>query len=156
MRQSLEQFNETKTALRAFAPLALAVGQQLLGLLQWNSALPGQREQARSLFEDAARTVPYSADARNLEIASRLFLAYQQPGAVASAPAILNDLQSAVALAPQNAQAASNLASFLELVSADATRTNRRLQVALTPADLRQQLAILRQVRTAGATSNPQ
>jgi hypothetical protein len=79
--------------------------------------------ETQARLERAARLVPYSADARNLEVLSRLVLAYtgRQPGI--DLRAALDDLRSAAAAEPGNRVVLENIARLCRLLlSADATQ----------------------------------
>lgn len=117
MQEALLRYQ--KASEGAEAPLATAIGKELNAVVRFlkpdrsiEDIIISQR-----LFKEAVRLIPYSADAHNLEIISRIAFAYQQITPPPPSPKIIaHDLVGAVALDPQNLQILSNLANFYSLL----------------------------------------
>jgi hypothetical protein len=99
------------------ATLATAVGKAVNALLKIESLAesPASYVAAQCVLEKVVTLVPYSADARNLEVMTRIYLAYNgwQPGM--RQKAIAADLLRAAALDPQNPLILANLENLYDL-----------------------------------------
>lgn len=139
-----------KAAEPAQAPLALAVAKtvhgllEMLGPLQANSKL----QAALQLFQEASDLVPYSGEARNLELTTRWYLAYQGrvPGI---RPAVITDgwVQAAV-LAPEDPTILKNLENCYELLLKKGPPPGAAAG-GLDGAEIEKRLAALRSVQNS-------
>jgi len=133
------------------APLALAVAKtvhgllEMLGPLQANSKL----QTALQLFQEASDLVPYSGEARNLELTTRWYLAYQG-GLPGIRPAVIADgwVQAAV-LAPENPTILKNLENCYELLMKKGPPPGAASSGGLDGAELEKRLAALRLVENS-------
>jgi len=133
------------------APLALAVAKtvhgllEMLGPLQANSKL----QTALQLFQEASDLVPYSGEARNLELTTRWYLAYHG-GLPGIRPAVIADgwVQAAV-LAPENPTILKNLENCYELLLKKGPPPGAASSGGLDGAELEKRLAALRSVENS-------
>jgi hypothetical protein len=147
LRRTIDEFNATKTRIASPAPLALAVGKQMMGMLLLRADAPADDlTTAVSSFSGAASLVPYSADAVNLELMARLMLAAKQSGDAGDARAYIDRWTQALGREPGNVDALNNFQAFLEWLDADAGRTPRAFRTAPEPDDVRKWLAAARAV----------
>lgn len=135
-----------ETALRRFEgaggrpDVAKGSGRELWGIVR----LTGPRDQvdlqaAHRHFAEAARLLPQSAAARNLEIVSRVAAAVKGSGPRFSARGAADELTLALSLDPANASILQNLASLYRLVAAPIEAVSlppdpTRPPIAATPA----------------------
>lgn len=104
----------TEFAGSRIAPLPRAVGNAMLGMMRINSA---QTEAERvetmravaPLFVEARQMIPYSAEARNLETISRLYLDFHSTVGKENSMKLVKKLLNAVAVEPDNPSALVNL-----------------------------------------------
>jgi len=144
---ALKQYEEATDP--AQAPLALAVAKtvhgllEMLGPLQANSRL----QTALQLFQEASDLVPYSGEARNLELTTRWYLAYHN-GFPGIRPVVIADgwLQAAV-LAPENPTILKNLENCYELLLKKGPPPGAASSGGLDGAELEKRLAELRSVQ---------
>lgn len=149
--RTLGEFVQAKGAIRSPAPLALAVGEQMLGVLQLLSqgATQAQQESARSAFESAVELVPYSADAVNLHLMTRLLVDIKAGPPVSNASAYLQGWTDALGRDPANTDALDNLQTFLEWLAADAERSTRTFAGGPAADIIRARLELTRKIKLA-------
>ncbi len=140
-----------KVADPAQAPLALAVAKTVRGLLEMQGPLQAtsKLQTALQLFQEASDLVPYSGEARNLELVTRWYLAYQggEPGI---RPAAIADgwVQAAV-LAPENPTILKNLENCYELLLKKGPPPGAASSGGLDGAEIEKRLAALRSVQNS-------
>ena len=111
MRRVDEALGRYADAAGSASPLVTGLGNVLAGNLR---LLYGQPESALPYYHRAAQEIPYSADARNLEILPQLVRRQQRNGLP-----LEGGLLDALALEPGNADVVRNLKTFYELELAD-------------------------------------
>lgn len=150
--KTLGTFNEAKIQIRSPAPLALAVGKQMLGWLQLGpEAGADQLKRAETAFFDAASLVPYSADAINLHLMARLLLDTKLAPTIPDARFFVDSWTGALAREPGNADAVDNLQTFLEWLDADASRETHTFTGGPTADEVRKRLDATRGISRSRA-----
>ena len=126
------------------APLPIAVGEQLIGMMEFQHATTVQEKaSALRLFESAARRVPYSAGARSLETLARLQLDDGGPQMVIRSTEVEGKLMQAAALEPRNPAVVANLQSFYEYLERVPARQSPGFEIE--PAQLKLKIEALKQ-----------
>jgi hypothetical protein len=154
LERTLGEFNESKIRINSPAPLALAVGEQMLGILQFGpTATRDQLQAADRAFAHAAELVPYSADAVNLHMMSRLLLDMKSGPQVRHASSYVEAWTDALGRDPVNADAIDNLQTFLEWLEQDALSGSPTFTDAPGIEDIRQRLEATRNIKRARASA---
>ena len=101
-----------------YQPLAVGIPLQIRALLvlQRPGVSVAALQEAQSWLARAVALVPYSGDARNLEVIGRLVLAYTARQRGIDLRATLSDLQQAAAADPDNTLALGNVARLCRLL----------------------------------------
>ncbi len=122
------------------ALLSTAVGKELIGILRMTGpdASDSELEKASTLFREAVALLPYDAEARNLEILSRIALAGH--GRRLRARATADEMVALIPLAPANGRFASNLQSYYT--------TLRMGSLMVDPSDLIEAAELEQRVRS--------
>jgi hypothetical protein len=147
---ALKRYEEAADPVQA--PLALAVAKTVHGLLEMLGPLQAnsKRQTALQLFQEASDLVPYSGEARNLELTTRWYLAYHN-GSPGIRPAVIADgwLQAAV-LAPEDPTILKNLENCYELLLKKGSPPGAASSGGLDGAEIEKRLAALRSVQNSG------
>ena len=135
------------------APLALALSEELLGILHVTrpDASPNDRAVAARLFAAAARRVPYDAQARILAALAKLSVDYEADPRSVQLALVEAEMRQALVTDPSSPVALQNLAEFY--LFARSSRFDRApgRPGDLAPADVDRGLSSVQAVRAARA-----
>lgn len=146
VKKALDRYQKNSGAEQAALPTA--VGKILQGTLEIVESDPKFRattmDIVRNLYAQASSLIPYSVDAKNLELLTRITLWHEAKSPKTDPKPILADLLEAVTLDPRNQDVLANLENFLVLLkSYDVSSTS------LKPEELERQINAVRNVRSA-------
>jgi hypothetical protein len=146
VKKALERYQENSGSEQAALPTA--VGKILRGTLEIleDDLRPRATtiDIAQNLYTQAASLIPYNADARNLELITRINLWHAAKPPRPDPKAIISDLLNVIELEPQNEDVLANLENFLLLLS-----SYKAGEVTLDPAELTRQINAVHDVRSA-------
>jgi hypothetical protein len=158
---NLQTVSWAESALRKYegagdpkrAPLALAVAKTVHGLLETLGPLEAQSKTktALQLFQAASDLVPYSGEARNLELTTRWYLAYHDGWPGLRTAVVADGFLQAAVLSPDNPTILKNLENCYELLLEKGPPPSASASDALDNAELQKRLTSLRLVQN---TSN--
>jgi hypothetical protein len=133
------------------APLALAVAKTLHGFLEILGPLqaPSKTKTALQLFQAASDLVPYSGDARDLDLITQWYLAYKGGAPGLKVPAVTDGLAQAAVLAPDNRNILVNLEECYQLLIDRGPPPDSDLGIAWDSGELQKKLDAVRIVRAA-------
>lgn len=112
--EAANRFERRSVENGADAPMALALAKTVRAYFDANGREPNLAR-AWSLLREVVTLVPFSSDARNLELQTRLSLAYQRAIPGTNASQVNNDFLKAATLDPENALLLANMEQFYEL-----------------------------------------
>jgi hypothetical protein len=156
---NLRTFSWAENALRKYeesgdpkrAPLALAVAKTVHGLLETIGPLEAvsKTKTAIQLFQDASDLVPYSGDARNLELITRWYLAYRGAAPELKVAIVTDGFLQAAVLTPDNPAILKNLENCYELLLQKGPPPGSVLSEGFDKDQIQQKLAALRLVQSS-------
>lgn len=149
--RALERF--TRDSNIAGESPAMALADCLLGVIRLygDQPSPNSAEKALPYFRQAVRRMPYSADLRDLELVTQLYLAYAGRAQRTRADQFANAFAQAVALEPDNPTAIGNLISYYQLLLGSGPPPDADPEGSIANAELNQRLAALRAIKLPGS-----
>lgn len=101
---------------------------------------------AQADFQRAAALVPYSADARNLALISRIYLAYEGLSPGMRARELADDLVQVASLEPGNAQLLGNVASLYKVLNEPGPPPGADVKFNIAESDLTARVKLVEEV----------